>query len=87
LQSALPQGYKSVSITSLVPDALADSPNGDDFIRRLPEHDSYYDKLRADAAAEGAVLRYVGVIDVKTGNIKAALEKYVPYTCISSWSR
>ncbi|KAG9078313.1 hypothetical protein FS749_009706, partial [Ceratobasidium sp. UAMH 11750] len=36
LASALPQGYKSVSITSLVPDALKDISSGDEFIARLP---------------------------------------------------
>ncbi|KAG9105441.1 hypothetical protein FRC07_009277, partial [Ceratobasidium sp. 392] len=76
LASALPQGYKSVSVTSLVPDALKDVPSGDEFIARLPEFDAQQANLRDEAAKEGKVLRYAGVIDVKSGTIKAALEKY-----------
>jgi homoserine dehydrogenase len=41
----------------------------------LPEFDARFDGIRKEAAAEGKVLRYVGVIDVATGEIKAALEK------------
>ncbi|KAG8745241.1 hypothetical protein FRC12_014620 [Ceratobasidium sp. 428] len=76
LASALPQGYKSVSITSLVPDALKDVSSGDEFIARLPEFDAQQARLRDEAAKEGKVLRYAGVVDVKSGTIKAALEKY-----------
>lgn len=42
---------------------------------RLPEFDSDFDKLREEAHKEGKVLRYVGVVDVETGTIKASLEK------------
>ncbi|CAE7180295.1 unnamed protein product [Rhizoctonia solani] len=76
LASALPEGYKSVSITSLVPDALADVTSGDEFVARLPDFDAEKAKLRDEAMNEGKVLRYAGVIDVKSGTIKAALEKY-----------
>ncbi|KAG8697166.1 hypothetical protein FRC08_006697 [Ceratobasidium sp. 394] len=76
LASALPEGYKSVSITSLVPDALKDISSGDEFIARLPEFDAQQASFRDEAAKEGKVLRYVGVVDVKSGTIKAALEKY-----------
>lgn len=44
-------------------------------MRRLPEFDGDYDKLNKEARAEGSVLRYVGVIDVKNKEIKASLEK------------
>jgi homoserine dehydrogenase len=76
LTSSLPAGYKSVSITSLVPEELAaPEVTGDDFVQRLPNHDAQYEKLKKEAEAEGKVLRYVGVIDVEKGEIKAALEK------------
>ena len=42
---------------------------------RLPEFDGEFDKLREEAQREGKVLRYVGVVDVNTGEIKASLEK------------
>ena len=44
---------------------------------RLPEFDTEFDTLRAEAQKEGKVLRYVGVIDVEKGVIKASLEKFV----------
>lgn len=75
LLSSLPDGYKSVSTTSLVPSALANIDSGDEFIQKLPEHDAHFDEMRAAAAKEGKVLRYVGVVDVQTGTIKASLEK------------
>ena len=77
LQSALPEGYLSVSTRSLVPEALASVASGSDFVDRLPEFDAEFEKLRDDARAEGSVLRFVGVIDVEKGLVKADLEKYV----------
>ncbi|KAF7965617.1 hypothetical protein HWV62_42643 [Athelia sp. TMB] len=76
LRTSLPEGYKSVDTTSLVPKELEGVKTGDEFIARLPEFDAHYDKMRAEAAAEGKVLRFVGVVDVKSGTIKADLEKY-----------
>lgn len=76
LQSQLPEGYKSVSITSLVPDALASITSGDEFVNRLPEFDAEFEKLREEARKEGKVLRYAGVIDVGQNIVKASLEKY-----------
>ncbi|KAI0064263.1 aspartate kinase homoserine dehydrogenase [Artomyces pyxidatus] len=76
LRTSLPSGYKSVQTTSLVPAELESASTGDAFIARLPEFDGHYDKIRADAAQEGQVLRYVGVIDVASKLIKADLEKY-----------
>ncbi|RDX45101.1 aspartate kinase homoserine dehydrogenase [Lentinus brumalis] len=76
LRSALPSGYQSVNTKSLIPPELEGIDSGDEFIKRLPEFDAHFDKLRADAFKEGKVLRYAGVIDVATGVIKADLEKY-----------
>ena len=41
----------------------------------LPAFDAQFDAMRREAAAEGRVLRFVGVVDVKSGEIKASLEK------------
>ncbi|VDC02646.1 unnamed protein product [Peniophora sp. CBMAI 1063] len=76
LRAALPEGYKSVQTTSLIPKGLEDAATGDDFIARLPEFDSQFDTMREEAAKESKVLRYVGVIDVASGTIKASLEQY-----------
>lgn len=77
LQSSLPEGYVSVSTRSLVPDALSSVSSGSEFVDRLPEFDTEFEKLRDSARAEGSVLRFVGVIDVENGVVKADLEKSV----------
>jgi homoserine dehydrogenase len=75
LQSALPEGYISVSTHSLVPEALASVSSGSDFIERLSEFDTDFDKLRSQAHADGSVLRFVGVVDAESGIVKADLLK------------
>ena len=75
LYETLPEGYKSVETRSLVPSALEGLATGDEFMARLPEFDGEYEKLRSEAASEGKVLRYVGVVDVEKRLIKASLEK------------
>jgi len=78
LRNALPAGYKSVNTTSLIPTALEGIPTGDEFLARLPAFDAYFDRMRAEAAAEGKVLRFVGVIDAGRSEIKVSLERYYP---------
>jgi len=57
-------------------------PTGDAFLDALQAHDAHFDTLRAEAARQGsgAVLRYVGVIDVDaengSGSVRAGLERY-----------
>ena len=82
----LPDGYASVPTLSLIPPSLALSsvPTGDAFLDALKAHDAHFGALRAEAAAYqgGAVLRYVGVIDVNPENggvsTKANLERCAP---------
>lgn len=78
LRDKLPDGYKSVSTKSLVPAALDGVKSGNEFIEKLPRYDQEFDKLRSDAFKEKKVLRFVGVIDVASGTIKADLERRVP---------
>lgn len=52
---------------------LADAGSKEDYLERLAEGDEYFDKLREEARAEGMVVRYVGVIDVKSGKVEAKL--------------
>jgi homoserine dehydrogenase len=75
LRSSLPDGYKSVSTTSLVPAKLEGIATGDEFVQRLPEFDAHFQEMREHAAREGKVLRFVGIVDVQNGTIKADLEK------------
>jgi hypothetical protein len=79
-----------VPTLSLIPPTLSLSSvqTGDEFLEALKAHDTHFGTLRGEAAAgaggggTGAVLRYVGVIDVDSRNgsisLKASLERYVP---------
>lgn len=71
----LPEGYASVPTESLVPPVLADAQSKEDYLQRLAEGDDYFNNLRKEAEAEGMVVRYVGVIDVKAGRVEARLGK------------
>lgn len=62
---------------SLIPPQLEGIPTGDEFLARLPEFDAQFAEMRADASREGCVLRFVGVVDVEGGQVKAGLEKWV----------
>ncbi|KAI0767961.1 homoserine dehydrogenase-domain-containing protein [Irpex lacteus] len=76
LTTSLPAGYASVSTRSLVPSALASVSSGSDFVDRLSEFDKEFDEMRESAREEGMVLRFVGVVDVEGGVVRADLEKY-----------
>jgi homoserine dehydrogenase len=75
-----------VPTSSLIPPGLdlSSVPTGDTFLKALQAQDLHFDALRAQAAQQGgggAVLRYVGVIDVNAENpggpsVKASLERY-----------
>jgi len=80
-----------VPTLSLIPPSLALSsvPTGDAFLDALQAHDSHFGTLRTEAARQGqgsggggAVLRYVGVIDLGSENgsisVKASLERCAP---------
>lgn len=73
----LTEGYASVPTESLVPKELEGIASGDDFMQRLPEFDDHFAKIQAEAQKEGKVLRFVALIDVKAGVVKAGLEKFV----------
>jgi homoserine dehydrogenase len=64
---------------------LENIPTGDEFLQRLPASDLEFGKIREASSREGAVLRFVGIIDPQKGIIKAGLEKYVFWTLL--WDR
>ncbi|KAF5389647.1 hypothetical protein D9757_004135 [Collybiopsis confluens] len=76
--SSLPSlsSFQSVQTASLIPPALEGIPTGDEFLKKLPEFDTEFDKMRKEASQEGKVLRFVGVVDGIKGDVKAGLEKY-----------
>jgi homoserine dehydrogenase len=72
----LPEGAFSVPTQSLVPPVLEDAATKEDYLSRLAEGDEYFANLRAEAAKEGKVVRYVGVIDLLEGKVECKLGKY-----------
>ena len=66
----------SFPVQSLIPEELASCASGDEFLARLPEFDDRMDKLKAEAEAEGKVVRFVGSVDVGAGAVKVGLEKF-----------
>ncbi|KAF6764177.1 homoserine dehydrogenase-domain-containing protein [Ephemerocybe angulata] len=68
--------YRDVQTQSLIPKALEGEGSGDVFVSRLGEFDEEFERLREEAEREGSVLRFVGVVDVEKGVVKAGLEKY-----------
>ena len=92
-QPILPEGYASVPTLSLIPPTLSLSSiqTGDEFLEALKAHDTHFGTLRAEAAGGGgAVLRYVGVIDVDSPqssiSVKASLERYAPLSlCLGAF--
>ncbi|OLL21675.1 Homoserine dehydrogenase [Neolecta irregularis DAH-3] len=65
----------SFPVNSLVPKSL-ESATLDDFLEKLPDHDSYFEKIRTDAQQNDMVVRYVGSINVATGELKVALDSF-----------
>lgn len=76
LTDQLPKGFQSVPTHSLTPAPLESVASGEEYVQELPKFDADFDKLNEAARKEGSVLRYVGVIDVEQGLVKASLEKY-----------
>lgn len=69
------QSFREVRVQSLIPEALEQCTTGDEFLEGLSTYDSQLDAVRRDAENEGMVLRFVGVIDLQQGFVKAGLEK------------
>ena len=57
---------ENVRIESLVPESLREG-SVDEFLKRLPEHDSAMTQILNRAQSRREVLRYVGVVDPKEG--------------------
>ncbi|KAJ7204726.1 homoserine dehydrogenase-domain-containing protein [Mycena pura] len=70
------QSFADVQTTSLIPPELEGIPTGDAFLDRLPAFDARFAQMRADASAANQVLRFVGVVDAVSGQVRAGLERY-----------
>lgn len=66
----------SFPVQSLIPKELESCTSGDEFLQRLPEFDGAMEKVKAEAAAEGMVVRFVGSIDVPAKEVKVGLQKF-----------
>ncbi|KAJ3045553.1 hypothetical protein HDV00_009210 [Rhizophlyctis rosea] len=66
----------TLPVENIVPEQLRSIPSASDFMAKLPEFDDHFAQLNESAKKEGAVLRYVGVVD-PNGNSSVKLVKYV----------
>jgi homoserine dehydrogenase len=66
----------SFPVQSLIPKELESCSSGDEFLGKLPDFDSQMEDLKASAAKEGKVVRFVGSIDVPSKAVKVGLEKF-----------
>jgi len=65
-----------IPVQSLVPKPLRDITSVETFMKELPKYDGEMKKQMQDAAAEGQVLRFVGVVDVKAKKGSVELRRY-----------
>ncbi|KAG2198909.1 hypothetical protein INT47_010314 [Mucor saturninus] len=66
----------TLPVENIVPEALQSIKSADEFMAKLPEFDEHFEKLNSEALKEGKVLRYVGLVDVKSGQSGVKLTKY-----------
>ena len=59
----LPLTLETLSVENIVPEPIRDVASTDEFMRKLPHFDAHFNKLNRDAASNGHVLRYVGLVD------------------------
>ncbi|KAJ3296954.1 hypothetical protein HK104_000999 [Borealophlyctis nickersoniae] len=65
----------TLPVENIVPAELRSFASADEFMSKLPGFDAHFSELNEAAKREGAVLRYVGVVDPK-GNSSVKLIKY-----------
>lgn len=66
----------SFPVQSLIPSELESCSSGDEFMSRLHEFDGRIEQVKNDAEKEGKVVRFVGSIDVHSGNVEVGLQKF-----------
>jgi homoserine dehydrogenase len=73
---------ESLPVQNVVPPELRSCQSISEFMDRLSEFDDYFDRMNADAATRGEVLRYVGVVQDAPGKngrtSEVALKRFVP---------
>jgi len=69
-------GPTAFSVQSLIPKELESCQSGEEFMSRLHEFDDRIEDVKKEAEAEGKVVRYVGSIDVHSGQVEVGLQKF-----------
>ncbi len=62
-ETGLPLEAADVQIENILPKAAQDAPNVDAFFAELEKADAHFEKMAADAAAEGKALRMIACLD------------------------
>ena len=68
-ETGLPLEAGDVQIENILPPAVRDAPTVDAFFAELEKADAYFEQLRAEAAAEGKVLRMIAKLEGKQATI------------------
>jgi len=76
-ESGFPISLEDVEIVSLVPTEL-ENVSVEEYLKRLPESDDKMEKLRAEAASAGKVLRFAGTVDLQKKSAKLELRDVSP---------
>ncbi len=72
-ETGLPLEAADVQIESILPKAAQDAPDVDAFFAELEKADAHFEKMAADAAADGKALRMVASLDKQTGKASIGL--------------
>ena len=70
------ESVETVKLQGLVPESLRHVTDGDEFISNLAEFDIEWAETRRIAAKENKVLRYVGSVDIASGEVRAGVRKH-----------
>jgi homoserine dehydrogenase len=68
------EGPTSFPVQSLIPKELEGASSAQEFIDKLPDHDKDMERYKKEAKWANKVLRYIGSIDVASGDVKVALQ-------------
>nr|MCU0347392.1 ACT domain-containing protein [Saprospiraceae bacterium] len=72
-EAGLPLEASDVRIESILPQAAQDAPSVDAFFEELEKADAHFEKMAADAAAEGKALRMIASLDKASGEATIGL--------------
>lgn len=68
------EGPTSFPVQSLIPEELESASSADEFMSKLPDHDKDMERYKKEAKLANKVVRYVGSVDVGSGDVKVGLQ-------------